>query len=289
MDLRPIGVFDSGLGGLTAVKELMHRLPQESIVYFGDTGRVPYGTRSNETVIKYVFQDIRFLLNFDIKLIIIACGTASSVALEAVRDKFSIPIIGVVEPAVEQAVRVSKNKKIGIIGTTGTVNSGSYARRIGQIDHDIITVSQACPLFVPLVENGYIDNQVVRLVAKEYLAPLKAAKVDTIIMGCTHYPLLRKTIADIMGGDINLIDPGLETARYVSKLLAENTQNKQTAESVAGNIETVRSPELSGHNIPMAQYKYFVSDSIESFSKLGGIFLEKEINQSVEKIDIEKY
>ncbi len=272
MDRRPIGVFDSGLGGLTAVKELMKQLPKESIVYFGDTGRVPYGTRSNETVIKYVLQDIRFLLNFDIKLIIIACGTASSVALDVVKDQFDIPIVGVVEPAVQQAVKLTKNKKMGIIGTAGTINSGSYARKINEIDCEIVTISQACPLFVPLVENGYIDNQVARLVAEEYLHPLMAAKVDTIIMGCTHYPLLKNTITEIMGPEVSLVDPGAETARYVKELLEQE-----------GKLSKLKPDKAK------AQYKYFVSDSVESFSRLGGIFLEKGINEYVEKIDIEKY
>ncbi|MBZ4645145.1 MAG: glutamate racemase [Clostridia bacterium] len=269
MDNRPIGVFDSGLGGLTAVKELMRQLPEESIVYFGDTGRVPYGTRSNEIVTKYVFQDIRFLLNFDIKLIIIACGTASSIALEAVQKEFAIPIIGVVHSAAAQAAKISTNKKIGIIGTQGTINSNSYVRKINEIDPSIKTFSKACPLFVPLVENGYLDNEVARLVAKEYLEPLKQESVDTIIMGCTHYPLLRKTIADIMGQQVSLVDPGAETARYVKEFLQEKDMLAEP-----GN-----KPE----------YRYFVSDSVESFSRLGSLFLEKEIIQSVEKIDIEKY
>jgi glutamate racemase len=269
VDNRPIGVFDSGLGGLTAVKELMYQLPNESIVYFGDTGRVPYGTRSNETITKYVFQDVRFLLNFDIKLIIIACGTASSVALEAVKKEFDIPIIGVVQSAAAKAVKVSTQKNIGIIGTQGTINSGSYERKIKQIDHLAATFAKACPLFVPLVENGYLDHEVTRLIAQEYLQPLKEKHVDTIIMGCTHYPLLKRTIADIMGENVNLIDPGAETAKYVKKLLKEKDM---LAEAGA-----------------KPKYKYFVSDSIESFSKLGSLFLEKKINESVEKIDIEKY
>lgn len=269
MDNRPIGVFDSGLGGLTAVKELMHQLPHENIVYFGDTGRVPYGTRSNETIIKYVFQDIRFLLNFDIKMIIIACGTASSVALQEVRQQFDIPIVGVVEPAVERAVQVSKNKRIGVIGTNGTINSGSYVRRIQQLDNSIKAYAKACPLFVPLVENGYIDNQVAELVAEEYLQPLKEYNVDTLIMGCTHYPLLKHIIAKVMGGNVELIDPGAETALYVKNLLKS-------------------SDALADAHLP-AQRKYFVSDSIENFGKIGGLFLQKEIDDLVQKIDIEKY
>lgn len=269
MDNRPIGVFDSGLGGLTAVKEIMSQLPEESIVYFGDTGRVPYGTRSNETIVKYVFQDIRFLLNFDIKLIIIACGTASSVALDMVQKEFAIPIIGVVQPGAEQAVAESENKRIGVIGTPSTINSGSYIRRMLDIDPSVRAFSKACPLFVPLVENGYLDNEVVRLVAEEYLSPLKNENIDTLIMGCTHYPLLKKVIARVMENAVHLIDPGAETARYVKKLL--------------GQDDLLAAPHQKG------TYKYFVSDSVENFSRLGSLFLEKEINTSVEKIDIEKY
>jgi len=269
MDNRPIGVFDSGLGGLTAVKELMNQLPGESIVYFGDTGRVPYGTRSNQTVIKYVLQDIRFLLNFDIKFIIIACGTASSIALEAVQDKFEVPIIGVVNSTAEQAVRTTVNKKIGIIGTQGTINSGAYERKIKELDSEVKTFSKPCPLFVPLVENGYLDNKVVRLVAEEYLEPLIAEQVDTLILGCTHYPLLKKVISDIMGEHVRLIDPGVETARYVKELFKSN--------------------HMLADSRSKSTYRYFVSDSIDNFSRLGSLFLQKQINDAVEKIDIEKY
>ncbi len=269
MDNRPIGVFDSGLGGLTAVKELMRQLPDESIVYFGDTGRVPYGTRSNETIVKYVKQDIRFLLNFDIKIIIIACGTASAVALQQVQSQFSIPIIGVVQPSVQRAVKATQNKKIAIIGTPGTINSNAYAKKIAEIDPEIKTFSTPCPMFVPLVENGYIDDQVATLVAEEYLKPLREEGVDTLIMGCTHYPLLRKTIAETMGEGVRLIDPGAETAKHVKQILQHTHQ-------------------LSD-NRQQAHYQYYVSDSVEGFSRLGSMFLEKEINDSVEKIDIEKY
>jgi glutamate racemase len=269
MDNRPIGVFDSGLGGLTAVKELMNQLPGENIVYFGDTGRVPYGTRSNETVIKYVLQDIRFLLSFDIKLIIIACGTASSIALETVKNKFDVPIVGVVHSTAEQAVKISKNKKIGIIGTQGTINSGAYERKIMELDNQVQIFSKSCPLFVPLVENGYTDNQVARLVAEEYLNSLISEQVDTLILGCTHYPLLKKVIADVMGHHVNLIEPGVEVARHTKALLDKNNMlaNPKT-ESI---------------------HRYFVSDNVENFSNLGSLFLQKEISDIIEKIDIEEY
>ncbi len=255
MDNRPIGVFDSGLGGLTVVKELMTQMPNESIVYFGDTGRVPYGTRSRETIIKYAVQDIKFLMTFDIKAIIIACGTASSVALDYVTEKFDIPIIGVVNPTANAAALATKNNKIGILGTTGTINSGSYQKHIAEID------------FVPLVENGYTDNKVAHLVAEEYLEPMISAGVDTIILGCTHYPLLSNVISDIMGSEITLIDSGVPTSAYVHNMLSSR-DIMATAQ---------------------ASYKYFVSDSTDSFVHLGSMFLNRQISSDVSRISIEKY
>lgn len=273
MDNRPIGIFDSGLGGLTAVKEVIKQLPNESIVYFGDTGRVPYGTRSKETITKYVFQDIKFLLNFNIKLIIIACGTASSVALNIVKNMYDVPIFGVVEPAAKEAVRVSKNGNIGVIGTQGTIKSDSYAKKIKEIaknkKSDLSVYSKACPLFVPLVENGYIDSEIAYLAAKDYLSNFNKKKIDTLIMGCTHYPLLKKSIKKVLGEEVSLIDPGAQVAKYIRKYLIYN--NKQA----------------ENQNDPT--YRYFVSDSKENFSELGSVFLEKEITDQVEKIDIEKY
>ena len=264
-----IGVFDSGLGGLTAVKELMQRLPKENIVYFGDTGRVPYGTRSNETIIKYASQDIRFLLNFNIKLIVVACGTASSVALEQMRAQFKVPIVGVVKPAVEKAIALTRNKRIGIIGTPSTISSKSYVRSIAQIAPDVHTVDKACPLFVPLVENGYIDNQVARLVTQEYLEPLKQEQVDTLIMGCTHYPLLKDTISAVMGKSVTLVDSGAETAKYVRDILEKKSALANEASK--------------------KQYRYFVSDSVKHFEEIGSLFLQKEIQNCVDKVDIEQY
>ena len=196
MDKRAIGVFDSGLGGLTAVKEIMERLPNENLIYFGDTGRVPYGTRSEETIIRYSRQDIRFLQSFDVKMIVVACGTVSSVALPIIKGEFGVPIVGVVEATADAAVKATRNNKIGIIGTQGTISSGAYSRRIHSEKSNIRTYSRACPLFVPLVENGHFDTQVTRLVIEEYLADIKKQGIDTLILGCTHYPLLEKAIAD---------------------------------------------------------------------------------------------
>ena len=269
MDQRPIGIFDSGLGGLTTVKELSRLLPCEDIIYFGDTGRVPYGTRSNETILKYVRQDIRFLLSHHIKAIIIACGTASSVALDAVQKEFDIPVIGVVRPAVEQALKATKNKKIGVIGTPGTINSGSYEKLLHSLEPGAQTFSQACPMFVPLVENGYLKSEATNIIAREYLLPLKENGVDTLILGCTHYPLLYPTISAIMGAEVTLIDSGSATASAVAaQLKKENMLNGKTNSGTAS---------------------YYVSDTVDQFVELGSRFLDKEIEGQVGKVDIETY
>lgn len=269
MDNRSIGVFDSGLGGLTAVKQIMQELPEESIVYFGDTGRVPYGTRSEETIIKYSKNDVNFLISREVKLVVVACGTVSSVALPTLKAEYDIPIIGVVESAAAAALSKTRNGKIGIIGTPGTIKSGSYEKLIKSQNGSVETFSAACPLFVPLVENGHFDTKVARLVIKEYLEPIKAQGVDTLILGCTHYPLLEKSIGDFMGKEVELINAGAE----VAKLLKIYFDEKDLA--CDGQAEK--------------KYCYYVSDNVDGFENLGGIFLEKKIDGQVEKIDIEKY
>ena len=268
MDNRKIGVFDSGLGGLTAVKELMHLFPNEDIVYFGDTGRVPYGNKSKETILKYTHSDINFLLSRDVKMIVIACGTASSAALPRIKNEFSVPIVGVVGAGAYEAVHITKNKKIGIIGTAATIKSGAYTKYINEHDSEIETFERACPLFVPLVENGHFDTEVTKLVVDEYLRDIRDAGVDTLILGCTHYPLLKKAISDYMGDGVTLISPGEEVAKYLKKVL----DSDKLHDSCGGG-----------------EYQYFVSDSVEDFEKLGSIFLETKINGKVSKIDIEKY
>lgn len=265
MKNKPIGVFDSGLGGLTAVKELIKILPNESIVYFGDTGRVPYGTRSEETIIKYTKQDIAFFREFSVKAIICACGTASSVGLPNV-GKTDVPVIGVVEPTAKNAVSATKNKKIGIIGTEGTVSSGAYAKAIKNIDPSVSTFSKACTLFVPFVENGYLDHEATRIIAKEYLKPLKDEGVDTLILGCTHYPLLKKVIGDIMGEEVTLIDAGKSAADYVKELLVEK--------------------DMLSTN-PVAEKRFFTSDTGTKFIKTAELFLNEKID-SIQKVDIEQ-
>ncbi len=269
MNNKSIGVFDSGLGGLTAVKQIMTELPNENIIYFGDTGRVPYGTRSRETILKYTRSDIRFLKTFDVKIIVIACGTASSAALPMIKNEFDIPIVGVIDAAVYAAVRATKNKKIGVIGTSGTIKSREYENQIKEYDSDMRVFSRECPMLVPLVENGYFDTPVTKLIVEEYLEEIRRHGVDTLILGCTHYPLLEKVIHEYMGDDVTLINSGAEVAKYLKKKLdSENAHSGQTDEN---------------------QYRYYVSDDISSFEQLGGIFLEREINGQVNKIDIEKY
>ena len=268
MDRRPIGVFDSGLGGLTCVKEIMRIMPGEDVIYFGDTGRVPYGTRGADTIVKYVRQDINFLQSFDIKMIIIACGTASSAALPSIADEITTEITGVVEPAAALAVAASRNKKIGILGTSGTVRSGKYLEHIKKLNKDIEVYQKACPMFVPLVENGYSQSKVTEIIAEEYLGEMKKAGVDTLVLGCTHYPLIRDVIGKIMGDGVTLIDSGAAAADHAYEIL-------KNADMLSGNDK--------------GRMRYFVSDSTEDFSRLGSMFLEREICGEVERIDIEKY
>ncbi len=213
----PIGVFDSGIGGLTAVKELCALLPNEDIIYLGDTARVPYGTRGKDTIIRYAEEDVAFLQSQDVKLIIAACGTVSSVAGEVI-DECDTLSTGVILPAVKAAVSATRNGKVGIIGTPATVKSQSYERLIHELCPDIKVYAKACPMLVPLVENGYIDCEPTRIIAREYLEPLKTEGVDTLILGCTHYPLLSGVIAEIMG-DCRLISSGGEAGKYAKELL----------------------------------------------------------------------
>lgn len=266
MPEKYIGVFDSGLGGLTCVKELMELLPDEPIVYFGDTGRVPYGSKSNETIIKYARSDINFLKTFDLKMIVVACGTASSIALPEIAGELDVPTFGVIDTAAAAAVSATKCGRVGIIGTAGSIRSGAYEKKIKEINPEIITTATACPLFVPLVEAGHTKTQVARLVAEEYLEKIKSAGVDTLILGCTHYPLLKETIASVMGEGVTLIDPGKIVAGYVREYLSCNKM-------------------LADKN----DYKFFVSDCPDDFEKLAKDFLQKDIPGGVEKIDIEKY
>lgn len=267
MTKKAIGVFDSGLGGLTTVRELLSVLPNENIVYFGDTGRVPYGNRSRETIKKYSMQDAVFLLTKNVKLIIAACGTASSVAPE-IGDSISVPFTGVVAPTAAAAVCATENGKIGVIGTTATIKTGSYKREIQKLNANIEVFEQDCPLFVPLVENGFTspNDQIVSLVVERYLSSLRNAGIDTLILGCTHYPIIAAAISKALP-NVRLIDSGRETAIYAASLLKES--NSLAEDNTLGECE------------------FYVSDTTEGFSNLAGIFLGKDISGQVSHIDIE--
>lgn len=267
MDNRPIGVFDSGIGGLTVLQEIMEKLPGEDIIYFGDTARIPYGTRSRETVVKYAFQCIRFLMKKNIKAIVIACNTATAHALEEAKKNFDIPIIGVIEPGANGAISATKNNKIGVIGTSGTINSESYQKKIRRMLPSSEVIGVSCPLFVPIVEEGWEDTEVAFITAEKYLQELKEHRIDTLVLGCTHYPILRYTIGEVMGEEVTLVNPAYETAKATKNLLKEYN--------------------LCSDKIDGGRYEFYVSDDPEKFRRLGGNFLRKEI-KSVEKVNIEQ-
>ncbi|MBR3692781.1 MAG: glutamate racemase [Clostridia bacterium] len=268
MDNRPIGIFDSGLGGLTAVKETVRRLPGENIIFFGDTGRVPYGTRSAPTIIRYALEDMRFLKRFDIKAAVVACGTVSTTALPQLRENFSLPIYGVTEAAVAAAVRETRSGRIGVIGTNASIRSGTYERLLRQRLPDAAVISRPCPLLVPLVEDGRFDPEdpVVRLLLCEYLTPILEFGADTLILGCTHYPLLRAAVSAVCGNGVTLIDPGRETAEVLARELA--------ADGLAAD------PGRRG------SVSCYVSDDAQSFSRFGGMFLGADITATVSLCDI---
>ena len=216
----PIGVFDSGIGGLTVAHEILRQLPHESLIYFGDTARVPYGPKSPETVRRYSREITAYLRELDVKAIVVACNTATAHALAVLKREFAGPVIGVIEPGARAAVRATRSGHIGIIGTVGTVKSGAYDRAIRELDPAVRTTSRACPLLVPLVEEGWIDHEATRMIAREYLEPLVEADVDTLVLGCTHYPLLKPLLADILGDAVRLIDSAEETAAETAKALS---------------------------------------------------------------------
>lgn len=267
----PIGVFDSGVGGLTVAREIMRQIPQERIVYFGDTARVPYGSKSTNTLIRYTRQIIRFLKTRGVKAIVVACNTASAVALEAIRDELDIPIIGVVRPGAKVAVEATRNKKIGIIGTETTVNSGMYAKLIRELEPEAQVVGKACPLFVPLVEEGWTKDPVTEEVARRYLKDLKNSDIDTLILGCTHYPLLRHMVGEIMGEQVTLVNPAYETALELRRLLER--------EGIANE----------GMSVPVDNpYEFFVSDAAKKFKNFAGSILPCDVT-SIQQINIEEY
>lgn len=271
MDRRPIGVFDSGMGGLTAMRRLIDLLPNEDIIYFGDTGRVPYGGKSAETIVKYARQDVAFLRQFDPKAIVIACGTVSTTALSLLSSENDIPILGVVEPAAEAAVKATRNKRIGIIGTKATIRSGAMENAIRRRMQDPLLISRSCPLFVPLVENGRVNRGdiVAEQVVKEYLDGFRQAGIDTLVLGCTHYPLLSEVIGDFLGPDVTLIDTGHECALTLEQQLIQT--DALTDSTGKGNRH------------------YYASDSAQDFASLASVFLGRNILGKVDRVEIDRY
>lgn len=253
MPWQSIGIFDSGVGGLTVLREIVRAMPQEDTIYFGDTARVPYGTKSPETVTRYALEITSFLVRRDIKLLVVACNTASAVALNSLKRHFPIPVVGVIEPGARRAVEVTRNGRIGVIGTTGTIKSGAYTRAIKRLNPLVEVLSRACPIFVPLAEEGWTENEVARLTARSYLLELKESGVDTLVLGCTHYPLLTAIIAETMGPDVSLVDSAAETARTVAGILSK---------------KKLLRPALEKGN-----HHYYVSDIPASFIRVGNRFL----------------
>jgi len=261
----PLGVFDSGLGGLTVVHSVARALPRERVVYFGDTARVPYGNKSAATVTRLALEAMRFLQHFEVKAIVVACNSASAVAMDALRREATVPVLGVVEAGAEQAAGQSASGRIGVIGTRATVESGCYEKELARIRSDAKVVSAACPLFVPLVEEGWIDEDVTRTVAARYLEPIQAAKVDTVILGCTHYPLLAGVIQEQLGSGVRLIDSGDAVSTRVTELLAENN--------------------LHAHADADDPRRFFVSDQVERFRVEARRFLGEDIPFTAEAVD----
>lgn len=267
----PIGVFDSGVGGLTVAREIMRQIPNERIVYFGDTARVPYGSKSKDNIIKFSRQIIRFLQTENVKAIVIACNTASALALDEMQQEFELPILGVVKPGAKVAVETTANKRIGLIGTEANIRSGVYTRYIKSLDDEAKVFEKACSLFVPLVEEGWLHDDITLQVASRYLEELKEKDIDTLIMGCTHYPLIRSTIRKVMGDKVNLVNPAYETAIELKNLLErDNLANKCDVDS------------------PSSMYRFYVSDAEEKFKLFANSILPFDITMT-KQINIENY
>ncbi len=258
----PVGIFDSGLGGLTVLKELCTMLPYENIAYFGDTARVPYGIRSPETVTRYSFECVKFLLQQEIKILVVACNTVSSISLPEIANAVEVPVIGVIQPGARAAALATRNGKVGIIGTEATIKSKAYSKAIESLSKEIQVYEHPCPLFVPLVEEGWTDDIIAFLIADKYLASIKEHGVDTLVLGCTHYPLLKNVIQKAMGS-VALIDSAIETSRVVRDVLSEKG--------------LMRAADLP------SKRKYYVTDSLEKFKAIGGRFLHNPIDD-IEKV-----
>jgi glutamate racemase len=257
---NPIGVIDSGIGGLTVLQKIIEVLPRENTVYLGDTARAPYGTKSTETVLRYSFENTEFLIEKDVKLVVVACNTSTAVALDQLRDKLEVPIIGVIQPGVKRALNASKKKKVGVIGTEATIQSGAYTRALRAEDPGVEVYSRACPLFVPLAEEGWTDNAVVEMTVKAYLGSLRQSGIDTLILGCTHYPLLKKAIRKFMGSGVTLVDSAEEVAKIVGALLKKTSLARKTGKGT---------------------HSFFVTDTPDRFVKVGRRFLGEKVESAV--------
>ncbi len=266
----PIGIFDSGLGGLCAVAEFIKRLPHENMVYFGDTARVPYGTRSEEIVVRYAEQDMAFLMTKKVKAVVVACGTVSSTALPVLKKKYDVPIFDVIAPSVRAALKASRNHRIAVIGTSVSIQSGAYQKALLDSDENISVTAAACPLFIPLVENGFIepDNEVTTLVARQYLKPIAESGADTLILGCTHFPLIRSIIARVLPG-VHLIDTGAEAIAALAEFLKE--YHMENASSGVGKRE------------------FFVSDKPQNFSAMASSMLGGHEYIDAEKVETDAF
>ena len=266
----PVGVFDSGVGGLTVAREIMRQLPNENLVYFGDTARVPYGSKSRDNIIRYSRQIIHFLKTKGVKAIVIACNTASALALDVVREESDIPIIGVVEPGARAALQITQTKKIGVIGTEATVQSAMYGKIIKGLDPTVSVIGKACPLFVPLVEEGFAKHKVTEEIIDYYLASMKESDIDSLILGCTHYPLLRSRIRAYLGDKIQLVNPAYETAMDLKYILKESGM------------------ENAGNEGEHATYSFYVSDAADKFKQFANSILPYDI-ETTQQINIEEY
>jgi glutamate racemase len=259
-DEAGIGIFDSGVGGLTVLHRLREALPHEHLLYLGDTARHPYGTKSAAVVTQYSIENTQFLADKGVKMVVVACNSASAVALEALRARFAVPVIGVIEPGARAAIAATRNRKVGVIGTEATIASGTYTRALRALDPALEIYTRACPLFVPLAEEGWVDNEVTRQAAALYLASLRQSRIDTLVLGCTHYPLLAGTIADYLGPGVQLIDSAAETAREVAETLAARALARTNGDGSAS---------------------FFVTDVPDRFTKIGGRFLGAAVDSAV--------
>ena len=264
----PIGVFDSGVGGLTVAREIMRQLPDENIVYFGDTARLPYGSKSKDNIIRFSRQIIRFLLTRNVKAIVIACNTASAQALDVVKEEFDLPIIGTITAGARAAVQETRSRKIGVIGTEGTIRSQTYTEVIRELEPEAEVMGKACPLFVPLVEEGFAKHHIADEVIDIYLREMKESDIDTMILGCTHYPLLRSRIMAYLGDKVSIVNPAYETAMDLKRILEEKG--------------------LNNDRDSLTKYEFYVSDAAEKFKQFANSILPYNV-ETIQQINIEDY